>query len=163
MVQTAHAFVNGYLYEYADTYGTVVSVNSTGSVSAIGNSLGPSDSCPEFAATSSGGNNVTDCKFADPTSVDTTWAPKALKSINSLISGNLTFDETDILFFPYLCGYESQITGRLRPWCGVFTEDELRNYACSQDLSYYSSVGPGSDGPASRLFLPFLESLTTVE
>lgn len=62
VVQTARAFVNGYLYEYADTYGTVVSVNSTGSVSAIGNSLGPSDMCPAFSSISSGGNNVTDCK-----------------------------------------------------------------------------------------------------
>jgi hypothetical protein len=61
-----------------------------------------------------------------------------------------------------LCGYESQITGRLSPWCGVFTEGELRNYAYSQKLSYYYSVGPGSDGPASKLFLPFLESLTTL-
>ena len=62
VVQTARAFVSGYLYEYADTYGTVVSVNSTGSVSAIGNSLGPSDMCPTFSSISSGGNNVTDCK-----------------------------------------------------------------------------------------------------
>ncbi|KAJ5983413.1 phosphoglycerate mutase-like protein [Penicillium waksmanii] len=152
VVQTARAFVNGYLYEFADTYGTVISVNSTGSVNAIGNSLGPSDSCPTFASTSSGGNNVTD--------FDDTWVPRALKRINSLVKGNLTFDETDILFFPYLCGYESQITGNLSPWCGVFTEDELRNYAYSQDLSYYYGVGPGADGPAPVLFLPFLESLT---
>ncbi|RDH32305.1 phosphoglycerate mutase-like protein [Aspergillus welwitschiae] len=151
VVQTARAFVNGYLYEYADTYGTVVSVNSTGSVSAIGNSLGPSDMCPAFSSISSGGNNVTD--------FDATWTPKALERINSLVSGNLTFDESDILFFPYLCGYESQITGRLSPWCGVFTEDELRNYAYSQDLSYYYKVGPGSVGPAKVLFLPFLNSL----
>lgn len=176
VVQTARAFTNGYLYEFADTYGTVVSVNSTGSVNAIGNSLGPSDSCPAFAATSSGGNNVTNCKAEDILDrveipryivliihlVDATWTPKALKRINSLVSGNLTFDETDILFFPYLCGYESQITGNLSPWCGVFTEDELRNYAYSQDLSYYYSVGPGSVGPASILFLPFLKSLTTL-
>ncbi|OKO92772.1 Constitutive acid phosphatase [Penicillium subrubescens] len=154
VVQTARAFVHGYLYEFADTYGTVVSVNSTGSVNAIGNSLGPSDSCPKFGATSSGGNNVTD--------FDATWAPKALKRINNLVSGNLTFTQSDILFFPYMCGYESQITGRLSDWCSVFTEDELRNYAYSQDLSYYYSVGPGSDGPASKLFLPFLESLLTL-
>ena len=64
VVQTARAFVNGYLYEFADDYGTVVSVNSTGSVSAIGNSLGPSDSCPTFASTSSGGDNVTNCKYS---------------------------------------------------------------------------------------------------
>ncbi|KAI2794769.1 hypothetical protein POX_a01370 [Penicillium oxalicum] len=154
VVQTARAFVRGYLYEFADTYGTVVSVNSTGSVNAIGNSLGPSDSCPKFGATSSGGNNVTD--------FDATWVPKALKRINKLVHGNLTFTESDILFFPYLCGYESQITGRLSNWCGVFTEDELRHYAYSQDLSYYYGVGPGSDGPARNLFLPFLESLLTL-
>ncbi|KAJ5809851.1 phosphoglycerate mutase-like protein [Penicillium pulvis] len=154
VVQTARAFVNGYLYEFADTYGSVVSVNSTGSVSAIGNSLGPSDSCPLFASTSSGGSNVTD--------FDATWTPKALKRLNSLISGNLTFTETDILFFPYLCGYESQIKGNLSPWCNVFTADELRNYAYSQDLSYYYDVGPGADGPAPILFLPFLNSLMTL-
>ncbi|KAJ5281211.1 phosphoglycerate mutase-like protein [Penicillium angulare] len=154
VVQTARAFVNGYLYEFAETYGTVVSVNSTGSTSAIGNSLGPSDSCPTFASTSSGGDNVTN--------FDATWVPKTLKRLNSLVSGNLTFDETDILFFPYLCAYESQIRGNLSPWCNVFTEDELRNYAYSQDLSYYYDVGPGADGPASVLFLPFLHSLTTL-
>lgn len=63
VVQTACAFVNGYLYEFADTFGTVVSVNSTGSVNAIGNSLGPSDSCPRYAEVSSGGDNVTNCKY----------------------------------------------------------------------------------------------------
>ncbi|KAL3265169.1 hypothetical protein ABHI18_000023 [Aspergillus niger] len=97
VVQTARAFVNGYLYEYADTSGTVVSVNSTGS--------------------------------------------------------------SDILFFPYLCAYGSQIIGRLSAWCSVFADDELRNYAYSQDLSYYYRVGPGSVGPAKVLFLPFLNSL----
>ncbi|KAJ5149790.1 phosphoglycerate mutase-like protein [Penicillium atrosanguineum] len=155
VVQTARAFVQGYLYGFASTAGTVVSVNSTGSISAIGNSLGPSDGCPSFAAGSTGGNNVTN--------FDATWVPTALKRINSMISGNLTFDETDILFFPYLCGYESQITGNISPWCSVFTQKELQNYAYSQDLSYYYSVGPGAvGGPAPKLFLPFLQSLTTL-
>ncbi|KAJ5233041.1 phosphoglycerate mutase-like protein, partial [Penicillium chermesinum] len=154
VVQTARAFVDGYLYEFADEYGTVVSVNSTGSVNAIGNSLGPSDACPKAAATSSGRNNVTNW--------DATWTPKTVKRLNNLVSGNLTFTESDITFFPYLCAFESQITGRLSPWCNVFTEDELRNYAYSQDLSYYYSVGPGSDGPASKLFLPFLQSLLSL-
>ena len=85
-----------------------------------------------------------------------------MKRINSLVKGNLTFTESDLLFFPYLCGYESQITGNLSPWCGVLTEDELRKYAYSQDLNYYYSVGPGADGPAPVLFLPFLESLTNL-
>ncbi|CAG8374152.1 unnamed protein product [Penicillium salamii] len=151
VVQTARAFINGYLYEYADTYGTVVSVNSTGSPKATGNSLGPSDSCPAFGAISSGGDNVTNWQA--------TWLPKATHRINSLIKGNLTFDESDVLFFPYLCAYESQITGRLSPWCDVFKKHELRNYAYSQDLSYFYGVGPGSIGPAKVLFLPFIKSL----
>lgn len=188
VVQTARAFLNGFLYEYADSYGTVVSVNSTGSPAAIGNSLGPSDSCPAFGTISSGGNNVTNCKCHQANFVlssedkeprpasgamplktlayiylgDATWLPKALYRINSEIRGNLTFDETDILFFPYMCAYESQIEGRLSPWCGVFTESELRSYAYSQDLSYFYGVGPGSIGPAKVLFLPFLKSLLSL-
>ncbi|KAJ6073322.1 hypothetical protein N7467_011407 [Penicillium canescens] len=154
VVQTARAFIRGYLFEYADTYGTVVSVNSTGSNSAIGNSLGPSDSCPAFGSTTSGGNNVTNW--------DATWVPKTVKRINSQLSGNLTFEETEVLFFPYMCAYESQITGQLSPWCGVFTENELRKYAYSQDLSYFYSAGPGSIGPAKVLFFPFLESLISL-
>ncbi|KAJ5714456.1 phosphoglycerate mutase-like protein [Penicillium malachiteum] len=154
VVQTARSFVNGYLYEFADTYGSVVSVNSTGSVSAIGNSLGPSDSCPTFASTSSGGDNVTDW--------DATWAPATVKRLNALVSGNLTFDETDITFFPYMCAYESQILGNLSPWCNVFNQEELEKYAYSQDLSYYYDVGPGADGPAKILFLPFLNSLMSL-
>jgi hypothetical protein len=38
----------------------------------------------------------------------------------------------------------------------------LRNYAYSQDLSYFYGVGPGSVGPAKVLFLPFLKSLLSV-
>ena len=93
---------------------------------------------------------------------DATWLPDALHRINSEIRGNLTFDETEVLFFPYMCAYESQIQGRLSPWCDVFTEDELRNYAYSQDLSYYYGIGPGSIGPAKVLFLPFLKSLLSL-
>jgi hypothetical protein len=93
---------------------------------------------------------------------DATWVPKTVKRINSQLSGNLTFEETEVLFFPYMCAYESQITGQLSPWCGVFTENELRKYAYSQDLSYFYSVGPGSIGPAKVLFLPFLESLISL-
>jgi hypothetical protein len=63
VVQTAKAFVQGYLAEFADAYGTIVSVNSTGSVNAIGNSLGPSDACPAFASGADGSSfsNDTDC------------------------------------------------------------------------------------------------------
>jgi hypothetical protein len=66
VVQTAKAFMQGYLGEFADAYGTIVSVNSTGSVNAIGNSLAPSDACPAFASGPDGSsfNNDTDCMFS---------------------------------------------------------------------------------------------------
>lgn len=79
-----------------------------------------------------------------------------------MIKGNLTFSESDILFFPYLCAYESQILGRLSPWCSVFTDDELRSYQYSQDLSYFYGDGPGSSGPAQKVFLPFLDGLMSL-
>ncbi|KIM98232.1 hypothetical protein OIDMADRAFT_128149 [Oidiodendron maius Zn] len=152
VVQSAQAFLQGYLYVFAQTYGTVVSVNSTGSPDALGRSLGPSDLCPAF--TNNPGNNVTDW--------DNVWVPPTLKRINSMIKGNLTFSESDILFFPYLCAYESQILGRLSPWCSVFTNDELRSYQYSQDLSYFYGDGPGSSGPAQKVFLPFLDGLMSL-
>jgi acid phosphatase len=60
--------------------------------------------------------------------------PDAIARMNSMVSDTLVFSETDLTFFPYLCGYESQILGRLSPWCGVFNDTELLNYQYSQDL-----------------------------
>ncbi|EED17079.1 histidine acid phosphatase, putative [Talaromyces stipitatus ATCC 10500] len=155
VVQTAKAFMQGYLAEFADAYGTIVSVNSTGSVNAIGNSLGPSDACPAFAAGPSGSD------FNNATDYEAIWTPKVLKRINSLVDG-IEFTQSDILSMPYLCGFESQITGRLSPWCGVFTDEELEFYEYSQDLHYYYGIGPGSTTPTNKLFLPFLDSLITL-
>jgi hypothetical protein len=59
---------------------------------------------------------------------------------------------------PYLCGFESQITGSLSPWCGVFTDTELRQYEYSNDLRYYYGEGPGT-GLESTMMLPFLSAL----
>ncbi len=59
---------------------------------------------------------------------------------------------------PYLCGFESQITGRLSPWCGVFTDDELKSYEYYNDLRYYYGIGPGTELP-STMMMPFVNSL----
>jgi len=59
---------------------------------------------------------------------------------------------------PYLCGFESQITGTLSPWCGVFSDAELKQYEYSQDLRYYYGMGPGTDLP-SKMMLPYLNTL----
>lgn len=81
-----------------------------------------------------------------------------MKRVNSLVDG-IDFTAGDILQMPYLCGFESQITGRLSPWCGVLTDEELEYYEYTQDLHYYYGIGPGSTTPTSLLFLPFLDSL----
>jgi acid phosphatase len=65
VIQSAQAFLQGYLYVFAQAYGTVVSINSTGSPDALGRSLGPSDLCPAY--TNNPQNNVTDCKLLERT------------------------------------------------------------------------------------------------
>ena len=75
-----------------------------------------------------------------------------------MITGDLSFTVTDVSIMPYLCGFESQITGTLSPWCGVFSDAELKQYEYSQDLRYYYGMGPGTDLP-SKMMLPYLNSL----
>jgi hypothetical protein len=149
VLQTAQMFVQGYLGPFASTNGSVVSVTSKGFTGAIGNSLAPSDQCPNFVDTS-GGDYATE------------WAnvyiPPIMERLHALIDGNLTFTSNDISQMPYLCGFESQITGRLSPWCGVFTDEELRQYEYSNDIRYYYGLGPGTDLPATMM-MPFLNSL----
>jgi hypothetical protein len=52
----------------------------------------------------------------------------------------------------------SQITGTLSPWCGVFSDSELKQYEYSQDLRYYYGMGPGTD-LSSKMMLPYLKTL----
>lgn len=59
---------------------------------------------------------------------------------------------------PYLCGFESQLTGRLSPWCGVLTDAELQQYAYAQDLRYWYGLGPGT-ALAQTMMLPYLHAL----
>ena len=89
---------------------------------------------------------------------DAIYRPPITKRLNALITGDLVFTDSDIGIFPYLCGFESQITGILSPFCSTFTDAELRNYEYRQDLRYYYGVGPGTDLP-SKMMLPFLNSV----
>jgi acid phosphatase len=86
------------------------------------------------------------------------FVPPIQARLPALISGNLTLTADDITQMPYLCGFESQITGRLSPWCSVFTDAELRQYEYSNDLRYYYGMGPGT-GLESTMMLPFLSAL----
>ncbi|CAK7242950.1 MAG: hypothetical protein STHCBS139747_004453 [Sporothrix thermara] len=150
VLQTARLFVHGFLGVNATNLGHVVSVTSKTSVDAIGNSLSPSDTCPNFADTE-GGDYYTNWSNV--------YIPPIQERLQSLITGNLTLTSTDISQIPYLCGFESQITGRVSPWCGIFTDKELEYYQYSNDLRYYYGVGPGTDLP-STMMLPYLNAVT---
>ncbi|KAL6407284.1 Histidine acid [Ilyonectria robusta] len=147
--RTAENFVRGFVGTNSTLLGKVVSITSKGLTSAIGNSLAPSDMCPLFS----------DDSGSDQTAVwNAIWQPKVQKRLQALIKGNLTLTLSDVNLFPYLCGFESQITGRLSPFCDVFTDEELKMYEYSNDLRYYYGVGPGTDLP-KKMMMPFLQAL----
>lgn len=149
VIQTAKMFVQGFLGFTAAEHGTVVSVTSTGYTGNIGNSLAPSDQCPLFSD-DSGGDYAT--AWAD------VYILPIKERLEALIEGNFTFKDTDISSMPYLCGFESQITGRLSPWCDVFTDAELQQYEYAQDIRYWWGLGPGTD-LEQTMMMPYLDAL----
>lgn len=128
-------FARGYLGPNS-TYGDVYVIKSSDPRS-VANSLAPSDICETYSD-NGGGDNLT--------TWNTLYLPAVAKRINSHIKGNLNFNTTDVSIFPYLCGFETQITGRRSPWCNLFTQDELRKYEYAQDLRYYYGSGELSSG-----------------
>ncbi|KAK7966785.1 uncharacterized protein PG986_001062 [Apiospora aurea] len=149
VLQTAQMFVRGFLGWESDSLGSIVSVTSKGFPGGIGDSLAPSDMCPNFA----------DSEGSEQQSVwDKIWIPPVQARLNSLISGNLTLTAGDITSIPYLCGYESQITGRLSPWCDVLTSEELKSYQYSNDMRYFYGIGPGT-GLNKKMMTPYLDAL----
>jgi hypothetical protein len=86
------------------------------------------------------------------------WLPPFIQRLSQFIHGNLTLDDSSWGDFPYVCGFESQITGRLSPFCDTFTQDELEQYEYLQDLRYYYGVGPAAN-VSSKMMVPFLHSL----
>ncbi|KAI1762994.1 phosphoglycerate mutase-like protein [Hypoxylon sp. FL1150] len=149
VLQTASMFVRGFLGFAASKQGSVISVTSKGFPASVGDTLAPSDMCPNFEDTEGG-----DYKAA----WDDIWIPPVQKRLQELIEGNLTLTVSDVSQVPYLCGFESHITGRLSPWCDVFTDEELKQYEYSNDLRYYYGVGPGTDLPR-KMLTPFLNAL----
>ncbi|KAH0008172.1 phosphoglycerate mutase-like protein, partial [Aureobasidium melanogenum] len=147
VVNSARLFARGYLGPNS-TYGDVYVLKSNVPAS-IANSLAPSDSCPTYDD-NGGGDNLT--------TWNNLYLPAVTKRINSHIHGNLSFTDSDVTNFPYLCGFETQITGRRSPWCNIFTDDELRKYEYAQDLRYYYGSGPGS-GKNYTLMQPVLNAI----
>ncbi|KAH9910101.1 histidine acid phosphatase [Xylariomycetidae sp. FL2044] len=149
VLQTASMFVRGFLGFTAAQKGSIVAVTSEGYPAGVGDSLSPSDMCPNFEDTEGG-----DFK----TGWDEIWIPPVQERLQELIDGNLTLTSSDVNQMPYLCGFESHITGRLSPWCDVFNDEELKQYEYSNDLRYYYGIGPGTDLP-KKMMTPFLNAL----
>lgn len=149
VLQTATMFVRGFLGFAAPQQGSVISVTSKGFPASVGDTLAPSDMCPNFEDTEGGENK---------TAWDNIWIPPVQERLQALIEGNLTLTASDVSQIPYLCGFESHITGQLSPWCDVFTDEELKQYEYSNDLRYYYGVGPGTNLP-KKMLTPFLNAL----
>jgi len=146
VIDSARLFARGYLGPNATSVGKVYAINQTDPRS-VANSLAPSDLCDNY--------------IDDPAGNSTAWAdvylPPIAARINSQLDG-LTFTTGDVSIFPYLCGFETQITGARSPWCDVFTEAEILQYEYAQDIRYYYGNGPGTS-LNSNLMLPFLTAI----
>lgn len=129
-----------------------INVVTSSQSSAVGNSLATSDSCPTFKDTSGSGYTQ---------AWDAEYLPRVIHRLNKLIDGGFTLNETDVPKLPYLCGFETQITGRRSPWCNVFEEREILDYEYRQDLRYYYGTGPGAGNNAS-VQLPILQGIVDV-
>ena len=114
----------------------------------LGDTLAPSDMCPTFVDDSS----------AQQAKWQSVWLPSFIKRISRHVQGNLELDDGQWKDFPYICGFESQITGSLSPFCDTFTQKELEQYEYQQDLRYYYGVGPGAE-ISSKMMVPFLNAL----
>ncbi|KAI1663082.1 phosphoglycerate mutase-like protein [Daldinia decipiens] len=152
VLQTASMFIRGYLGVAASQKGSIISVTSRGFPAGVGDSLAPSDMCPNFKDSEGGKHKST---------WDEIWIPPVQNRLQKLIKGDLSLTAGDIAQIPYLCGFESHITGRLSPWCDVFTDEELKQYEYSNDLRYYYGIGPGTDLP-KKMMTPFLSTLVGI-
>ena len=145
---SARLFARGFLGPNATDLGTIYALNASARDSFM-NSLAPSDLCPAYA--DNGGSPYTD-----------TWAniylPPILRRLNAQIKGSFQFTQTDVSIIPYLCGFETQITGRKSPWCSIFTEAEILQYEYAQDLRYWYGTGLGTD-IEKYLMLPVLNGV----
>ncbi|PNS16402.1 Acid phosphatase PHO1 [Sphaceloma murrayae] len=149
-IDSARLFARGFLGPNASL--ADIHVVTASQSSAIGNSLATSDSCPTFRDTS--GSSFTQAW-------DAKYLPPVVARLNTMIKGAFQVNATDVAKMPYLCGFETQITGRRSPWCDVLEEQEVLDYQYRQDLRYYHGTGPGSGNNAS-VQLPILQGVVDI-
>ncbi|KAG5916820.1 hypothetical protein E4U42_007505 [Claviceps africana] len=147
VLQSAQAFVRGYIGANSSLQGHIVSVNGRGMPAHLGDTLAPSDMCPSFRDDSDHQQHVWRSQ----------WLPGFIRRRSKFISGTLELDDAQWADFPYLCGFESQITGFLSPFCNTLTDTELAQYEYLQDLRYYYGLGPAAH-VSSKMMVPFLRA-----
>ena len=145
---SARMFAHGFLGPNATDLGTIYALNASDPRS-WGNSLATSDLCTAY--NDDGGSPYTDV-----------WAniylPPIRARLNAGMHGDFNLTQSDISLIPYLCGFETQITGRRSPFCDVFTEEEVLQYEYAQDLRYWYGTGLGTDIEKYNM-LPVLNGL----
>ncbi|CAI6336199.1 unnamed protein product [Periconia digitata] len=144
---SARLFAQGFLGPNATELGTVYALNASDPRSWM-NSLGTSDLCPKYA--DNGGSPYTDVWAAN-------YLPQIAERLNGLVDG-YEFTNDDVSSMPYLCGFETQITGRRSPFCDILTEEEILGYEYAQDLRYWYGAGLGSE-VGKYTMLPVLAGL----
>ncbi|KAI8821987.1 histidine phosphatase superfamily [Fimicolochytrium jonesii] len=148
VIDSARLFAQGYLGPNATAVGHVHPVASRDPRS-IANSLAASDLCLKYV--DNGGGEAFNTFAA-------TYLPQMTARLNSKIRGGFNFTTADVYIMPYLCGFETQITGKRSPWCGLFAPHEFEAYEYAQDLRYYFGHGPGNR-LAGKVMLPFLSAV----
>lgn len=132
---SARLFAQGFVGPNATALASIYALNSSDPVSWM-NSLATSDLCNAYK--DEGGSPYKD-------EWDAIYLPPIRSRLNALIQGDFNFTQWDVSIIPYLCGFETQITGRRSPFCELFTEDEILQYEYAQDLRYWYGNGLGSD------------------
>ncbi|KAF1942857.1 acid phosphatase PHO12 precursor [Clathrospora elynae] len=143
---SARLFAQGFVGPNATALATVYALNASDPAS-WGNSLAPSDLCSAYS--DNGGSPYSD-------EWNAIYTPPIASRLNAMIRGNFNLTLADVQQIPYLCGFETQITGRRSPFCEIFTEDEILDYEYAQDLRYWYGTGLGSDIEKYQM-LPILD------
>jgi hypothetical protein len=132
---SARLFAQGFVGPNATDLTTIYALNASDPAS-WGNTLAPSDLCKAY--NDAGGGPAKDLW-------DSMYLPPIVARLNAKIQDDLSLTTSQVDQIPYLCGFETQITGRRSPFCDIFTDEEILQYEYAQDLRYWYGTGLGSD------------------
>ncbi|KAF2131239.1 phosphoglycerate mutase-like protein [Dothidotthia symphoricarpi CBS 119687] len=143
---SARLYAQGFVGPNATDLTTIYALNSSDPTSWM-NSLATSDLCKAY--NDEGGSPYKD-------QWDAIYLPPIRSRLNAKIQGSFNFTQWEVSIIPYLCGFETQITGHRSPFCELFTEKEILQYEYAQDLRYWYGNGLGSDIERYQM-LPIVE------